>query len=130
MSSAVVVLGGAYDAPLLAKWNDPASGTIRSCKLVRAPFFGEMAANGLRLGVDSGANELVLDPDEDGPEIKAGECFLIGRLNVGVGKRSRAGDDSADKTVHGGACLVHIPHRGCVEQGARPLGLTLESSWK
>ncbi len=94
------------------------------------PFFGEMAANGLRLGVDSGANELVLDPDEDGPEIKAGECFLIGRLNAGVGKRSRAGDDSADKTVHGGACLVHIPHRGCVEQGARPLGLTLESSWK
>jgi hypothetical protein len=63
LSSAVVVSDAAYDAPLLAKRNDPAAGTVRSCKLVRTPFFGETAANGLRLGIDSSANELVLDPE-------------------------------------------------------------------
>ena len=87
-----------------------------SAVLEQCEGFEEEGAEVTRLGVDSGANELVFDPDEHGPEIKAGECFLIRWFNVGVGERSGASDDPADQTVHGDTSLVNIPHRRSVKQ--------------
>ena len=74
--------GASDDASLLAERDDPTAGTVRPCKLVRTYFGGETTANGFWLSVDSGANELVFDSDEDGPQIEAGERLLRSTLSL------------------------------------------------
>ncbi|WP_292112949.1 hypothetical protein [Mesorhizobium sp.] len=61
---------------------------------------GQPRAHSLRLGVDGRADEVALDPDEDRPELEAGERLLVGRREISVSDRTRTRDDPADQPIH------------------------------
>jgi hypothetical protein len=83
----------------------------------------------LRLGVDRRANEITPDPDEDWPQVEASKRLLVGGSDVGVDDWACAGDDSADQRAHG-ARFLHLPYRGCLQQGPGPVEVVLEPSRK
>jgi hypothetical protein len=100
----------AFDAPLLLEWDDPAAGTVSSCELVWTRLDSEAAPHGLRFCLDSCANELSLDPDEDRPKVKASQHLLVGGRDVGVSDWAGTGHDPTNQRSHGGRFL-DLPYR-------------------
>ncbi|RXH38642.1 hypothetical protein XH99_00745 [Bradyrhizobium nanningense] len=123
---AVRVSLAAFDMPFLAKRHDPAAGAVWAGELVRGHLMGEAASHELRLCVDCRANEITFDADEDRPQIKSSECFLVCPRNVSVGNRAGTSDDPTDQSIKR-ARLFHFPDWSGIQKCSGILKIALKS---
>jgi hypothetical protein len=123
------VSGAANDASFLAERDDPAASAIRPGKLIRMRCISQASTHSLKLSVDGCSNEIALNSHEDRPQVKARECLLIDRRDVGVRNRSSAGDDATDEPAHG-ARLLYFPYRSGIQERSGVLNVALEPSCK
>ena len=88
--------GSASEASFLAERHDPSTGAVWTSEVVRRHGLAQKDAHDLWVRVDGGSDEVSLDPNKHGSQVKARKRLLVAGRDIDIGDRPGARDDPSD----------------------------------